>query len=179
MVLGELMKNKYGMASRWDLANGWDNGNDHGMFNQGDEPNAEKWNPRPAFYHMYFFQKFLGDRFITSTVANNPNLETYASSFSSGQIGVTIVNKGTTAQDVKLNIQNFRLGNRYYWYTLNGGTDNGEFSRKVFVNNQGPSGVSGGPANYTSIKAYSAATTNGVKVNVPARSAVYMVVDKK
>jgi hypothetical protein len=179
MVLGELMKNKYGMASRWDLANSWDDGNDHGLFNSGNEPNSDKWNPRPAFYHMYFFQKFLGDRFITSSVANNANLETYASSFSSGQVGIAIVNKGTSAQDVRLNIQNFRIGNRFYWYTLSGGNDNGEFSRKVFVNNQGPGSVSGGPANYTSIKAFSATTANGVKVNVPARSVVHLVVDKK
>src|SRR5690606_1076685 len=29
IVLGESLKHKYGMTSRWDFANGWDNGNDH------------------------------------------------------------------------------------------------------------------------------------------------------
>jgi len=58
IVLGELAKNKYGMASRWDLANGYNNGNDHGMFNHGDEPGVPVWYPRPAYYYMYYFQKF-------------------------------------------------------------------------------------------------------------------------
>jgi hypothetical protein len=59
MVLGESLKNKFGLTARWDLANGWANGDDHGLFNNGDEPDAvPKWNPRPAFYHMYFFENF-------------------------------------------------------------------------------------------------------------------------
>jgi len=57
IVLGEMIKNKYGMACRWDLANGYENGNDHGLFNKGDEPGVPKWNPRPAYYYLYYFQK--------------------------------------------------------------------------------------------------------------------------
>ena len=57
ILLGEAIKNKYGMTSRWDMANGWESGNDHGLFNIGDEPGVSKWNPRPAFYYMYYFQK--------------------------------------------------------------------------------------------------------------------------
>ncbi|MGZ3846065.1 MAG: alpha-L-arabinofuranosidase, partial [Flavisolibacter sp.] len=47
ILLNEALKNKYGLTARWDLANGWSNGNDHGLFNIGDEPNVTKWNPRP------------------------------------------------------------------------------------------------------------------------------------
>jgi hypothetical protein len=71
------------------------------------------------------------------------------------------------------------MGNRIYWYTLTGGTDNGEFSRKVFVNGVGPSTVSGGPADYATLKPYSAAVQNGIKMNVPARSVICMVIGKK
>ena len=180
MVLGELLKNKYGQASRWDLANGWDNGNDHGLFNIGDEPDgAPKWNPRPAFYHMYYFQKLLGDRLISSSIANNTNIETYASSYTSGEVGVTLVNKSESIQTVQVNIQNFNVGNRFYWFTLTGGNDNGDFLRKVFVNGKGPSGASGGPENYTTLKAYSATTQNGIKITVPSRCVINMVIDKK
>ncbi|HUS02494.1 MAG TPA: hypothetical protein VMY77_12240, partial [Chitinophagaceae bacterium] len=178
MVLGEVLKNKYGMAARWDLANAWDNGNDHGMFSNGDEPGVPKWNARPAFYHMYYFQKFLGDRLVTS-ISDNADLLSYASSFTSGQVGVTLVNRSSSAQLVQVKFQNFPIGTRFYWYTLTGGGDNGEFSRKVLVNGQGPSGVAGGPANYASINPYSATTVNGVNINVPARAIVYMVIDKK
>ena len=40
ILLGEALSNKYGMTSRWDFANGWAAGNDHGLFNKGDEPGA-------------------------------------------------------------------------------------------------------------------------------------------
>ena len=50
LVMGETIKNKYGMAARWDLLNGWNNGDDHGLFSAGDEPGVDKWSPRPSFY---------------------------------------------------------------------------------------------------------------------------------
>ncbi len=179
ILLGEAIKNKYGMTSRWDMANGWDNGNDHGMFNQGDEPGGvSKWNPRPAFYYMYYFQKMLGDRMI-ATSTTGTGLMAYASSYTSGEKGAIVVNKANTAQTVQLTLQNFTPGARFYWYTLSGGSDNGEFSRKVFVNGKGSTEASGGPASeYTTLKAYSAVTTGGVKVTVPARGVVYLVMDK-
>ena len=178
MILGESIKNKYGMTARWDLANGWDNGNDHGLFNNGDEPGVSKWNPRPAFYYMYYFQKLFGDRMINSSVIGG-NTASYASSFSSGQKAVVIVNKSNSNQIALVTLENATPGSRYYYYVLTGGTDNGEFSRKVFVNGKGPTELSGGPANeYTSIKAYSASTAGGIKFNLPARSVVYLVIDK-
>ena len=48
-VLGEAIKNKYGLAARWDLFNGWGNGDDHGLFSAGDEPGVARWSPRPSF----------------------------------------------------------------------------------------------------------------------------------
>jgi hypothetical protein len=106
-------------------------------------------------------------------------LYAFASTYSSGQLNVTIVNPGAGAITASVKTKNFRTGNRFYWYSLEGDTDNGEFSRKVIVNGSGPSGVAGGPAEYASLKAYSAATTNGIKVKVPARGAVILVIDKK
>ena len=95
ILFGEALKNNYGETSRWDLANGWSNGNDHGLFNIGDEPGVAIWNPRPAFYYMYYFQKMIGDRLLTSTVIGSSDVLAYASSFSSGEKGVILVNKGT------------------------------------------------------------------------------------
>lgn len=176
ILLAEAIKNKYGLTSRWDLANGWNSGNDHGLFNIGDEPNVVKWNPRPAFYYMYYFQKMIGDRLLSTSMTGGSNVLSYASSFSSGEKGVILVNKGTSAQTALITMNNAKPGSRYYWYTLTGGNDNGEFSRKVYVNGQGPTELSGGPANnYTSIKPYSASTNGGIRVALPGRSVVYVV----
>jgi len=180
MVLGEILKNNFGMASRWDLANGWASGDDQGMFSQGDEPdNPTKWNPRPAFYHMYFSQKYFGDRMVSSTVSGSADVFSYASSFTSGQAGIVLVNRGLASQVVNINLQNFAAGTRYYYYVLVGGTDNGEFSRKVYINGNGTSLASGGPSNYTQIKAKGSLIQGGIKVASPPRSVIFLVADGK
>lgn len=178
-VMGENLKNKYGLSARWDLLNGWSNGDDHGLFSAGDEPGIAKWSPRPSFYYMYYFQKLLGDRMVSNSVLGASGLTAYASTFSSGQANITLLNTSTIAQTVEVKVKNFRMGNRFYWYSLQGGTDNGEFSRKVLVNGITTTADAGGPADYTTLKAYSALTTNGIKVTVPARGAVILAIDKK
>lgn len=179
IVLGESLKNKFGLAARWDLLNGWSDGNDHGLFSDGNEPNVAKWTPRPSFYYLYFFQKLLGDRLVPVTVQGSNSIKAYASTFSSGQINTTLINTGTTPLVIELKWKNFKPGNRFYWYSLEGSNDNGEFSRKVSINGNASTQESGGPDNYTAIKAYSSSTTNGVKVTVPARGAIIVAVDKK
>jgi len=62
---------------------------------------------------------------------------------------------------------------------LNGGTDNAPFSHKVYVNNSGPAGDSGGPSNYSSIPASTANISGGIIVNVPAYGTVFLVADGK
>ena len=57
LVLGEAIKNKYGMAARWDLLNGWDNGNDHGLFSAGDEPGVSKWSQHVQVFITCIFSK--------------------------------------------------------------------------------------------------------------------------
>jgi len=183
MVLGEALKNQISMSSRWDLANAWDNGDDMGMFNNssangGAEPNAPDWNPRPAFYYMYYFQNYIGDHLV-STSSNDADIVGYGSSFSSGQAGVILVNKGSGDHVVTVTFKNYAIGTKYYYYTLNGGTDNAPFSHKVYVNGVGPAGGSGGPATYTTIAANTANVQGGILVTVPANGAVYLVTDSK
>ncbi|WP_143014121.1 alpha-L-arabinofuranosidase [Mucilaginibacter pineti] len=184
MVLGEVLKNQFSMASRWDMANWWDNGDDHGLFSNsgnpgGAEPGAPKWSLRPAFYYLYYFQKFIGDHLVSSSTAGSTDVVSYGSSFTSGEAGVILVNKGSNDHLVNVSFKNFAAGNNYYYYTLNGGTDNAPFSRKLYVNGIGPSGDMGGPATYTSIPANSSAIKGGIVVTVPARGVVFLVANKK
>jgi len=182
MVLGELLKNQFSMASRWDLANGWANGDDMGMFsnsapNQSPELSAAAWNPRPAFYYMYYFQHYFGDRMVSSSVTGTNDVLSYASSFTSGQAGDILVNKSSSSHTVTVLISNFIPGQNYYYYVLYGGPD-ATFSRKVAINGQINSAASGGPANFQAIPANTAAIKDGIIVTVPAYGVVYLVADK-
>jgi hypothetical protein len=175
VALGELIKNQFGEASRWDIANGWNNGNDQGMFNIGDEPGAVKWNPRPAFYNMFYFQKYFGDRMVSSTVLGDTSILSYASSFSSGQSSIVVINESTTVKTVGISLKNFRAGTNYYWYTLESGS--GDFSGVVSINGNGSTGATGGPLNYAGIKANAAAQNGGITISAPARSVTFVVAD--
>ncbi len=180
LVLGELAKDGFSMSSRWDLANGYDNGDDMGMFNQGDEPGGSpKWNPRPCFYYMYFFQKYYGDRMVNTSVTGSSNVVAYASRFASGHAGVVVVNKGTTEETVELALaQQFGFGDRIYVYSLTGGTDNGEFSQVVYVNGIGSKYQIGGPIDtLLAIQASAYSTADEIKFTSPPRSVQFVLVE--
>lgn len=81
-------------------------------------------------------------------------------------------------RNVQLAFRNFNAGKRYYWYVLTGGEAVSGFSRKVFVNGQGPAGIAGGPDNYTNLKAFSASAQAGIKINLPPMSVIFAVVEK-
>jgi hypothetical protein len=177
-ALGGFIQNKFGEASRWDLANGWSSGDDQGMFNIGDEPGVPQWNPRPSFFYLYYFQKFFGDRMVADTLRSaNGDLHTYSSTFSSGQAGTIIVNSGAVNHVLAIDFRHFPAGSTYYWYVLRGGTDNGDFSGSVYVNGNPPTHAAGGPLDYATLKAYAAPLNGTIKIKVPPFSVIYLVAD--
>jgi len=175
MVVGEAMKQGYGAACRWDLANGWDTGNDHGMFSF-NEPFIENYTPRPAFYHLYYFQKYTGDVLLNSTQTGGSNIVIIPTAFSSGQVGAAILNTSTFDKVIRLNIRNFKFGDRYYTYTLSG-TSGETFSRKVYVNGVGNSLVAGGPDDYETINAMSSLIGDEIRIRIPPYSSVFVLVE--
>jgi len=178
LTLGEMIKANISMSTRFNLLGKYNNGDDFASISIGDEPdNPIKWNPRPDFYYMYYFSRLIGDQMVGSTVAGNNDIICYASKYSSGNaIGAIVVNKGNQDQVVSIQVANSEKLKKYYYYVLSG-EKNKEFSRKLFINGQGPSGASGGPDHYQSIPAYSSLVNDGIKVAVPQNSVVYLVAD--
>lgn len=181
LVIGELWKQGFGMACRWDLANAWENGNDHGLFSQGEAASGEdRWNARPAYYYLYYLQQCLGNRLVeTKLPASQHNINAYATTFGSGHAGLAVVNRGAGAQTVSLDLKNFRAGERCYWYELTGGEGVSHFSRKVFINGNGPAGIAGGPADLGGVRAWSAKTKDGLRFTLPPMSVVFIVVERQ
>ncbi len=160
MVTGETIKSGFGAACRWDLANGYSNGDDHGMYSYGNEPGVTQFAPRPAFYYLYYMQKYMGDVMLKTTFKGSSDIKAYSGRFSTGHISTIIANTGVNQRIVRVNIDSASVGSRYYTYTLTGGTDVPSdplmpFSRKVIVNGEGPAGVAGGPLNYKTLNAKS------------------------
>lgn len=171
ILFNELIKNNFGLGARWLLASGED-----GMFYQGNNSSL-LWQPRPDFYYAYYQQKFTGDHAIAAA-SSNSSILAYASRFASGETGVVIVNKGKTAQLVKIDPKKIGVGNQYYNYSLTGGTDNGDFSLYVSVNGVNPTGTQWGPrATLETIPANAFSIDDAIKLNVPARSVQFIMIE--
>ena len=171
ILFNELIKNNYGLGARWLLVTG-----DKAMFYHGDNSNLW-WQPRPEFYYAYYQQKFTGDHVINAT-SDNSTILAYASKFASGETGVVLVNRGKTAQVVKIDPKNIGVGNQYYNYSLTGGTDNGDFSLFVSVNGVDPTGTQWGPREtLETIPANAYSIDEAIKLNVPARSVQFIMIE--
>ncbi len=182
MVVGEAIKAGIGETSRWDLANGYNNGDDGGMYSYGDEPGVTRFAPRPAFFYLYYMQKYLGNVLMKNTLKGTSDISALSGKFSSGHVGTIIINKGVSTRYVRVNIDSATLGNRIYTYTLTGGTDVPAnvlmpFSRKVIVNGEGPAGVAGGPLNYETLEARSSVIDDEIRVEAPPFSVVFLLAD--
>jgi hypothetical protein len=134
-VIGESIKHGIGMANRWSTVGYWREPSDMGTFSY-KEPNIPDGNLRPEFYYYYFMQKYFGDVMVNST-STTSDIASYATSFSSGQLGVMLVNTKNETKTIGINLQNFKPGQKYWYYELIGGKDNGNFSANVFVNGHG------------------------------------------
>ena len=107
-----MIKNNFGLAARWLLVT--DVG---GMFYDGSDANYT-YHPHPDFYYLRFLQKFYGDHAI-SAVSPNADVLCYASKYSSGEIGVILVNTSSAKQTIRLDTKKLGVGKQYYIYSFN------------------------------------------------------------
>jgi uncharacterized repeat protein (TIGR02059 family) len=177
MVIGDAMKYGFGMAERWSTVGFWGGVGDLGTFSYAGEPNVPEGSMRPEFYYYYYLQKTIGDVMVKST-SSASDIVSYATTFSSGQSGIVLLNKGKTAKTVKVKLDNFKPGTKYHRYLLTGGTDNGSFSGNVYVNGQGSAYIKGGPAaTYDKIKPLSTDINGDITVDLPRYGTIFLIVD--
>jgi hypothetical protein len=176
IVCCELAKLNYGMSARWLVAN-WES---DGMFYNGTASGIPLWNPRPDVFYMHFARQSMGDHLVSASVPGSQVVLAYASTFASGHVGIIVVNKSKTAFTASLTPDNYSFGDRFYVYSLTGGTDNGDFSQIVNVNDEGPSAPAWGPSidQLDSLKAYAYPTTgNEIKFPLPGRSVQFILLE--
>ncbi len=172
ILICELIKNNYGMAARWLLVTG-----ETGMFYGGSD--ADYLNhPHADFYYLTYLQKFYGDHAI-SAASSDADILCYASRYSSGEIAMVVVNKGTIQRVISVNTDSIGTGTKYYIYSFTGGTDNGDFSSNVYINGEGPSSAyQWGPyEELFDIPAYAYPIENEIKFTSPARSVQMILIE--
>jgi hypothetical protein len=175
-VIGELIKNKYGLASIW--VGEWGGGEDvynHGILSTND-PGQPAYSPRPSYMPFYYYGKYFGDHMLASS-STGSGIRSYASVFANSRIGLVVTN--TTGSDqlvqIKLNSPGF---NRAYWHTMHA-TDLDSGNKKFYVNGQTGTTVGGGPVNFVGIPAYTATFADNAILKVKKYSATYLALGPK
>ena len=173
ILFGELIENGYSLSARWLIANGED-----GLFYDGDESGVPPWNPHPTFFYLYYMPRFVGDHLV-ATSSTSSDVLAYASRFESGHAGIVLVNKGLNDEVVDVALRDQLVGDRFYQFSLTGGTDNGQFSQVVHVNGVGPSHPTArGPIDeLEDIPARAYPIGRALRVEAPARSVQFVLIE--
>ena len=173
VLICELIKNNFGLGARWLLLSG-----ETTIFYGGDDA-SYLYHPHAEFYYLTYLQKIIGDMAIT-TASTYSNIICYASTYSSGETALIIVNKGTDQRVVTVSTDSIGVGEKYYIYSFTGGTDNGDYSPNVYINGEGPSSsYQWGPYDQLfDIKADEYTIDNEIKFNSPGRSIQMILLEK-
>jgi alpha-L-arabinofuranosidase len=176
-ALGEYVTNNYGLVNIWDVQNGGEDGNDHGMFTF-NEDDIDDDIPHPTFFPYYLYNKMFGDALVKST-SDKEGVYVYSSRFSNGYLEITVINETETDKTVNINVPKYKLADTVYRYELN---IDSLSSRKVSLNGEtSPDGELYGPRNYDDILPYrqTFSSTGQISVGVKKYSVNFFVVREK
>ncbi|MCF6313796.1 MAG: hypothetical protein L3J39_15230 [Verrucomicrobiales bacterium] len=160
MCIHELIRNEYGLVNLWGISNGYNtyeaNSGDHGMLARKD-PILETGHPNPSFYSYYFSTRFIGDHFVKTSPLQQNGVYLWASRFSGGEGGITIVNTTGKAQLTEVVLQNLYNNGEFEYFQIYADSLLDEI---ITIN-----GVSGtkrsGPRNYQDIPPFKSAFKRG------------------
>jgi alpha-L-arabinofuranosidase len=176
-ALGNIIKNKFFMSTIW--VNEW-NVNDfetHGIIAKNDPYQAD-YTARPSYTPYYFYGKCFGDLMIDVSVTGNEDIRIYASTFASGEIGITILNYSETEHKLSINFSDTTKIDSIFWYSVYTDNINNE-NTKFYVNSLTSNTVGGGPPNLDDVYAYAASFAENSLFTVPRYSVTYCVLKKK
>lgn len=176
LVLGRLINNQVGMAAYWPLFRHADASSKLSVFSPGEEDGVRNFKPLPVFYYLYYMQKYLGNNLLSSE-SNDKNIIALASSFSSGEYGLVVVNTDSIFRTVSLYNYLQGYGGKYYYYILSPGSDDITLSRKVNINGVETEDEGGGPDNYASIDAFASPVYGGIKLDIPSQSVAFVLIE--
>jgi hypothetical protein len=170
LLICEMIENNFGLGARWLLISG-----EGTMFYGGSDAKYVN-HPHADFYYLTYLQKIIGDLAIATT-SSNSYVASYASRYSSGEIALVLVNKGTDEQVISVSSDSVGVGEKYYLYSFSGGTDT-DFSKDVFINGEGPEPYQWGPyGQLFDIKADAYTIEDEIKFISPPRSIQMILIE--
>jgi len=181
-ILGEIIKNGYGLATLWVSEWKWsETDNESKGFLALSDPEQKDFSPRPTYLPFYYFSKCFGDNMVQSSSSNSA-VKSYASTFTSGQAGVVLINTSSTPKTVKLlinkNSQPEQI-DKLQWFEVYANTIEPTVAgyKKFYVNGQTGTTTGGGP-DLNLVKPYQTTYSAGNVFTMPAYSVFFVVANK-
>jgi len=177
-ILGEVMKNGLGLSTTW--TGEWkyktnDPDNQVKSLLAINDPDQDNYTPYSVFMAYHFYDKMFGDHLMACSISDNTEINAYASRFSSGDIGVSVVNPTSENVAIRLVVRNlptYELTNSY-WYEVRGSFD--YRNTKFYINEETGTTTGGGPSGYDSVLPYGRDFSNGDTIVIPAYSSDFIV----
>ncbi|HUO58647.1 MAG TPA: hypothetical protein VMV05_10780 [bacterium] len=119
-VIGDAAKSGYVCSNYWDWKNGLDAKlhGDHAMLASNDNsiPDAT---PRPSFYSYALYSRAFGDKMIAAD-SSESSVKVYASRFSSGEVGLVVVNENPQNKTLVFDLSGFKPQGKLMGWVLTG-----------------------------------------------------------
>lgn len=154
-VIGELIKNRYGLANIW--VSEWKHNDTEANATAGflavEDPNQPDYSARPSYMPFHLYGKCFGDQMLASQINGSSALKVYASRFSSGEVGLVVINPTAIPEKATFRLDTTFKQYEAYWYELT--AQNIEVGNtRFYLNGQTAQTTGGGPLHFTQIPFY-------------------------
>lgn len=171
-ILGEVIKNKLGMSAMWVSEWKWKADREPKSFLAVEDPTQNDYTARPSYMPYHFYGKCFGDHMVNSSVSGD-GINAYASKFSSGEIGIVVVNTNGYGRNVKLNFTGF-IPSELQWYEIYSNTiEPGD--KKFYINGETGLTAGGGPDDFYDVPPYRSDYADNLSLYLPAFSINFIV----
>lgn len=178
-VLAEAIKCGYGMVDLWVSEWKWsESAQESKGFLAKADPQQADFTPRPSYMPYQYIHHSFGDKMIEAS-STNEKIKVYASTFSSGEVGLIIINTDGNAQVVDIDLSTFNTEEAdMYWHEMHANSINAG-DHQFYINGQTGTTTGGGPDNYASIAPFKAHLKDGKTFEAKKYSANFIVLKPK
>ncbi|MBS2213298.1 sulfatase-like hydrolase/transferase [Carboxylicivirga mesophila] len=178
-VLAEAIKHGYGMVDLWVSEWKWsETAQESKGFLAKDDPAQADYTPRQSYIPYQYFKRSFGDQMVKCS-SDNADIQVYASTFSSGETGLIIINSNATAKTVKLDLETLNAEEAdIYWHEFYANSIEAN-DKKFYINGQSGNTIGGGPDDFATIAPYKASYTNKHVIEARKYSVNFLVLKPK
>lgn len=180
-VIGEIIKNGYGMANLWVSEWNWneDTKESKGFLAKKD-PDQADYSPRQSYMAYHLYHKCFGDKMIKAS-SNIKDVKVYASTFETGEVGLVVINQSDRERTFQIKPTEISTETNFmdaWWYEFNASSIT-PGNKRFYLNGETGITPGGGPPDFDNVRPYHAELSNGKLFLAKKYSVNFIVIKPK